>query len=46
MEKQLVSVIILTHKRPPEMLLRAVKSAIAQSYKNLEILVVDDSPAD
>lgn len=46
MQKQLVSVIILTHKRPPEMLLRAVKSAIAQSYSNLEILVVDDSPPD
>lgn len=46
MEKPLVSVIILTHKRPPEMLLRAVRSAIAQSYRNLEILVVDDSPPD
>lgn len=46
MQKQLVSVIILTHKRPPEMLLQAVKSAIAQSYRNLEILVVDDSPPD
>ena len=39
--KDLISVIIPTYKRP-EKLLRTVKSVVNQTYKNLEILVVND----
>lgn len=41
MEKPLVSVIIPTHNRT-ELLMRAIKSAMSQTYKNIEIIVVDD----
>jgi glycosyltransferase involved in cell wall biosynthesis len=37
----LVSVIIPTHDRP-DLVLRAVKSALNQTYKNIEIIVIDD----
>ncbi len=46
MEEPLVSVIVPTCKRQPAMVKRALDSVINQSYKNLEIIVVDDSPAD
>lgn len=42
----MISVIIPTYKRPPAMVKRALDSVINQSYKNLEIIVVDDSPDD
>ena len=42
----MVSVVITTHKRVPEMVERALKSVLSQTYKNLEVFVVDDSPAD
>lgn len=44
MNKPLVSAIITTYKRPPETVERAIKSVEAQTYKNIEIIVVDDSP--
>jgi glycosyltransferase involved in cell wall biosynthesis len=37
----LVSVIIPTHDRP-ELVLRAVKSALNQTFKDIEVIVVDD----
>ncbi|MBR0256396.1 MAG: glycosyltransferase family 2 protein, partial [Synergistaceae bacterium] len=37
---------ITTHKRPPEMVERALKSVIAQTYTDWNLVVVDDSPAD
>ena len=39
---KLVSAIITTHNRQ-ELLLRAVKSVIYQTYKNIELIVVDDA---
>ena len=41
---QMVSVIIPTYKRTWEYLYRAVKSVLQQTYENVEIVVVDDSP--
>lgn len=44
-DKPLVSVIIVTYKRP-DVLKRAILSVINQTYKNIEILVVDDASRD
>jgi len=44
--KQLVTAVITTHKREAAMLERALKSVLDQTYKNIEVIVVDDSPAD
>lgn len=41
----LVSVVIPTYKRPKAYLSRAVLSVCNQSYRNLEIIIVDDSTA-
>lgn len=42
----MVSAIISTYKRSPEIVERAIKSIINQTYKDIEIIVVDDSPSD
>ena len=42
----LVSAIITTHKREPEIVERALKSILAQTYKNMEVIIIDDSPAE
>lgn len=41
----LVSAIITTYKRDPDIVMRAVRSVMEQSCKDLELIVVDDSPA-
>lgn len=46
MKKGLVSVIIPTYKRSPIMLKRALESVANQTYTQLEVVVVDDSPED
>lgn len=40
----LVTVIIPTYKRTVEYLSRAVRSVVEQTYQNIEIIVIDDSP--
>lgn len=40
----LVSSVITTYKREPSIVVRAITSVLAQTYKNIEIIVVDDSP--
>ena len=42
---QLVSCIVTTYKRQPDMVIRAVKSILNQTYVNIEVIVVDDSPS-
>ncbi|MDD4689312.1 MAG: glycosyltransferase [Eubacteriales bacterium] len=46
MNTPLVSAVITTYKRKPEMVVRAAKSILNQTYKNIELFVVDDSPSD
>lgn len=43
---ELVSVVITTYKREPAMLERAVNSVFNQTYPNIEVIVVDDSPSE
>lgn len=45
MKTPLVSIIIPTYKRPTD-LTRAIESVLSQSYKNIEIKVVDDNNPD
>lgn len=39
-----VSVIITTYKRSPEILFRAIESVINQTYKDTELIIVNDDP--
>lgn len=41
-----VSAVITTHKREPEIVERALNSILTQTYSPIEVIVVDDSPAD
>ena len=46
MFNELVTVIITTYKRPYKMLYRAIESVLNQSYKKIELIIVDDSPSE
>lgn len=46
MKNGVVSVVVTTYKRKPEIVIRSIKSVCEQTYRNIEIYVVDDSPAE
>ena len=42
----LITIVITTHKRNPEIVERALVSVLNQTYPQTEVIVVDDSPSD
>ncbi|MBR3741624.1 MAG: glycosyltransferase [Clostridia bacterium] len=42
----MITVVITTYKREPDIVERAVRSVIAQTYRDWELIVIDDSPDD
>ena len=45
-QDSLVTVVITTYKREPQTVARAVKSVLNQTYRNLEVFIVNDYPED
>lgn len=44
--KALVSIVITTYKRKVEVISKSIQSVLGQTYRALELIIVDDSPAD
>ena len=42
----MISVIITTYKRDPSFITRAMESVLSQTYRDIEIIIVDDSPQE
>lgn len=45
-KEPLVTTVITTYKRKPEIVKRALDSIVGQTYDNIEIFVVNDCPTD
>ena len=45
-EKPIVTAVLTTYKRPVEIVGRALKSVVEQTYEELEIILVNDFPED
>ena len=46
MTQPLVSIVVATYRSQPDHLTTALRSALAQTYAHVEIIVCDDSPDD
>ncbi len=42
----MISVIITTYMREPALVDRAINSVLCQTYNDIEIIVIDDSPVE